>query len=129
MVSMPLLWSIRFAVDPLLQPKQSADWVKVIEEKDVSETPVSVKFKVHVVDGWYEHDPELEAWIAKDEDGKVYALSPTCKHLGCRVEWNGDPNRFPELFFLSVPRGALHQKRQKFGRCARTSRPVRGQSG
>lgn len=99
MVSMPLLWSIRFAVDPLLQPKQTADWVKVIAESEVTETPVSVKFKVHVVDGWYEHEPEQEAWIARDANGNIFALSPTCKHLGCRVEWNGDQTRFPNLYF------------------------------
>lgn len=100
MMSMPLLWNLRFAVDPLLQPKQEADWVNIgIHEKDVSETPTSVEFQVHVVDGWYEHDPMMEAWIAKDKDGKVFALHPTCKHLGCRVEWNGNPSKHPDEYF------------------------------
>lgn len=98
MLSMPLLWSVRFAVDPLLQPKEEADFVKVIEFDKVSNVPTSVKFQVHVVDGWYEHDPEIEAWIYKDENNNVVALSPTCKHLGCRVEWNGSPAH-PEEFF------------------------------
>src|SRR5690606_18214035 len=111
MVSMPLLWNVRFAVDPLLQPKQAADWVKVIEEQDVSETPTSVKFKVHVVDGWYEHDPEMEAWIAKGENG-IYALSPTCKHLGCRVEWNGNEAQYPDQYFCPC-HGAHYTKEGK----------------
>ncbi|WP_199615036.1 ubiquinol-cytochrome c reductase iron-sulfur subunit [Paenibacillus alkalitolerans] len=89
---------IRFAVDPLLQPKNEGAFVKVIEEEKVTEEPTEVKFTIHQVDGWYESDPKLTAWIAKDEDGTIYALSPVCKHLGCTVNWNTNPE-FPEEFF------------------------------
>lgn len=82
---------IRFAVDPVLQPKAQAAWVKVVEESKITNEPKSFKFKVHQVDGWYESDPELEAWISKGSDGKIFALNPTCKHLGCTVNWNGSP--------------------------------------
>src|SRR5258708_7479795 len=57
---------VRFAVDPVLQPKVTADWVKVVEESKITDTPVSFKFQIHQVDGWYESDPELEAWISKE---------------------------------------------------------------
>ncbi|MDQ1909394.1 ubiquinol-cytochrome c reductase iron-sulfur subunit [Paenibacillus sp. GD4] len=82
---------LRFAVDPVLQPKTAAAWVKVVEESKVTAEPKSFKFKIHQVDGWYESDPELEAWISKGADGKIFALNPTCKHLGCTVNWNGNP--------------------------------------
>jgi menaquinol-cytochrome c reductase iron-sulfur subunit len=111
MLSMPILWNLRFAVDPLLQPKAEADWVKVIPESEVSETPVSIKFQKHVVDGWYEHDPELEAWIARNVDGTIFALSPTCKHLGCRVEWNGS-SQYPEQYYCPC-HGAHYTKEGK----------------
>ncbi|WJH34185.1 ubiquinol-cytochrome c reductase iron-sulfur subunit [Paenibacillus aurantius] len=78
---------VRFAVDPVLQPKKNADWVKVVEESKVTDVPQSFKFSVHQVDGWYESDPELEAWISKDKAGNIFALNPTCKHLGCTVNW------------------------------------------
>jgi menaquinol-cytochrome c reductase iron-sulfur subunit len=80
---------IRFAIDPVLKPKKAADWIKVVEEAKVTAEPKSFKFQVHQVDGWYESDPELEAWISKDDSGKIFALNPTCKHLGCTVNWNG----------------------------------------
>ncbi|GAB2692227.1 ubiquinol-cytochrome c reductase iron-sulfur subunit [Paenibacillus thermoaerophilus] len=89
---------IRFAVDPIIRPKSGSDYVKVIEESKVTTTPTEVKFKKHQVDGWYESDPEFAAWIAKDDSGKIYALSPICKHLGCTVAWNTD-SRFPNEFF------------------------------
>lgn len=89
---------IRFAVDPMLKPKAKSDWIKVVEEAKVDEEPKSFKFQVHQVDGWYESDPELEAWIAKGSDGKIFALNPTCKHLGCTVNWNGSP-QFKEQYY------------------------------
>ena len=90
MLGVPLLFNLRFAVDPLLKKESAGDFVKVVEESKVTKEPATFSFKKHVVDGWYESDPENNAWIAKDEDGKIFALSPVCKHLGCTVAWNGD---------------------------------------
>jgi menaquinol-cytochrome c reductase iron-sulfur subunit len=91
-----ILPMIRFAVDPLLQPKQEGNFVKVVEESKVTNEPLKVNFKVHQIDGWYESDPEMQAWIARDDNGKIYALSPVCKHLGCLVGWGGvdSPNQY-----------------------------------
>jgi len=82
---------VRFAIDPILKPKQEAAWVKVVEESKISEQPTAFEFERHQVDGWYESDPTIKVWIAKGKDGKPFALNPTCKHLGCQVSWNGNP--------------------------------------
>jgi menaquinol-cytochrome c reductase iron-sulfur subunit len=84
-----ILPMIRFAVDPILQKKQKGNMVKVIEESKVTNKPLQVDFKIHQIDGWYESDPKLSAWITKADDGKIFALSPVCKHLGCTVHWGG----------------------------------------
>lgn len=89
---------VRFAVDPILQPKGEGSFVKVIEESKITKEPKSFKFTVHQVDGWFESDVELEAWIMRDDNNEIYALSPVCKHLGCTVNWNTDA-RFPNEFF------------------------------
>lgn len=91
LTTLPLIVNLRFAVDPLLQPKAESDWVKVTEESQITETPKSFSFQKHVVDGWYEHDPKMEAWIARDANGEIFALSPICKHLGCTVNWDSSP--------------------------------------
>lgn len=84
---------IRFAVDPLLQKKEQGSWVKVVQESEIKTMePVEFRFKIHQVDGWYVSDPELSAWIMKDESGNILALSPICKHLGCTINWNTDKN-------------------------------------
>lgn len=89
---------IRFAVDPILQPSGAGDFVKVVEESKITTVPQVFKFQVHQVDGWYESEKELEAWVLKDAKGQVYALSPICKHLGCTVNWNADA-RYQDQFF------------------------------
>lgn len=85
---------LRFAVDPMLQPAAKADWIKVVEEAKVATDPKAFQFKVHQVDGWYESDVELTAWIAKDQSGKVFALNPTCKHLGCTVNYDAPSHEY-----------------------------------
>ncbi len=91
---------LRFAVDPLLQPKAKPTFVKVAEASQITEDPVSFKFSILQVDGWVESNTELVAWIAKNRVGEIYALSPVCKHLGCPVDWNTEPKHPNEFFCL-----------------------------
>lgn len=79
---------VRFAVDPLLKKKGEGTFVKVVEESKITNEPQEFKFKIHQVDGWYESEPELVAWISKNQNGEIFALSPVCKHLGCTIAWN-----------------------------------------
>jgi len=91
-VVLPML---RFAVDPILEKKTEGTLIKVIEEAKITDEPTEVKFKIHQVDGWFESEPELTAWISRDEQGNVFALSPVCKHLGCTINWNtGNSNHY-----------------------------------
>ncbi|GFN30669.1 ubiquinol-cytochrome c reductase iron-sulfur subunit [Paenibacillus xylaniclasticus] len=83
---------VRFAVDPLLQKKEKSAFVKIVEESAITNDPVEYKFKVHQVDGWYESEAELVAWVSRGPDGKIFALSPVCKHLGCTITWNNEQN-------------------------------------
>lgn len=87
-VTLPM---VRFAVDPLLKPKQEASFVKVVEEAKITNIPQSFDFVAPRVDGWYESEPLQKVWIVK-KDGKIFALNPTCKHLGCLVNWNSNPD-------------------------------------
>ncbi|SFE90798.1 menaquinol-cytochrome c reductase iron-sulfur subunit [Paenibacillus algorifonticola] len=79
---------VRFAVDPLLEKKTEGTFVKVVEESKITTDPQEFKFQIHQVDGWYVSDPELSAWVSKDANNKIFALSPICKHLGCTIAWN-----------------------------------------
>lgn len=90
-----ILPMIRFAVDPILQPKQAGNLVKVVEESKITNEPLHVDFQIHQIDGWYESDPKLSAYIARAADGSIFALSPVCKHLGCTISWGSEaPNEY-----------------------------------
>lgn len=91
-----LMPMVRFAIDPVLKPKQEQDMVQVASVDDITEEPTRIDFKIDQVDAWYESEEPRSAWVYKDGD-KIVALSPVCKHLGCTVDWNTDPsneNRF-----------------------------------
>jgi len=98
LAALPLIPMIRFAVDPLLQSKGESDWVKVAEADKITTEPTEFKFNKLQVDGWHKSEPEFVAWIARDEQGRIFALSPTCKHLGCTVNWNTKPE-FPNEYY------------------------------
>src|SRR5690606_36749697 len=77
----------------------------------VTSDPKSFKFTVRQIDGWYESDVELEAWITRNADGEIYALSPVSKHLGCTVDWNSNP-QYANQFYCPC-HGAHYTKEGK----------------
>src|SRR5690606_16707244 len=65
---------------------------------DLTEEPVRVDFTIKDrQDAWYKSDVSNTAWVYKEGD-KIIALSPVCKHLGCTVNWGGDPAHANEFF-------------------------------
>ena len=108
MAALPLIPMLRFAVDPLLQAKGEGDWVKVVEEGKITAEPQEFTFSKLQVDGWYSSEPEFAAWITKDENNKIFALSPICKHLGCTITWN-TKEEHPDQYFCPC-HGARYTK-------------------
>ncbi len=105
-ISLPML---RFAVDPVLQTKEDSDYV-VTDKKiaDITNEPVRVDFAFEQKDGWYKSNVTNTAWVFKDENGKIVALSPVCTHLGCMVDWNTN-KKHPEQFYCPCHDG-LYKK-------------------
>ena len=81
---------LRFAVDPILQNKEEGSFVKVAEESKITNDPQEFHFELKQQDGWYNSTATLTAWIRKNDQGEIVALSPICKHLGCLVGWNNN---------------------------------------
>lgn len=94
----PILPMVRFAVDPLLQKKSEGSYIKVAELHRITDKPQEFNFEIKQTDGWYEGTSMLSAWISKDKDGHIFALSPICKHLGCTVSWNKNPDLKDKYF-------------------------------
>jgi menaquinol-cytochrome c reductase iron-sulfur subunit len=93
-----LMPMVRFAVDPVLKANAGGDFIPTPQKiSDITEEPTRVDFSFEQKDAWYTSEVTNTAWVYKDENGEIVALSPVCKHLGCVVDWNTDKanqNRF-----------------------------------
>jgi menaquinol-cytochrome c reductase iron-sulfur subunit len=100
LASVMLYPMVRFAVDPVTKGGAEAEFVDVGPVDEFNETYKSVQFSVKQKDGWYtpKEGTKLTAWVRKEPNGEILALSPICKHLGCTVTWEGNP-QFKNEFF------------------------------
>jgi menaquinol-cytochrome c reductase iron-sulfur subunit len=93
-----LMPMVRFAIDPVLQTKEEGDFVQTSTKiSEITEVPVKVDFSYEQTDAWYKSKVADAAWVYKDGD-QIVALSPVCKHLGCTVNWAGDPSHADQFF-------------------------------
>lgn len=102
---------VRFALDPVLKPSQGGNFVDVnLPVSEVTDTPKAVNFVVQVQDGWYkpENGEPRTAYVFKNEKGEIVALSPVCKHLGCTVAWDSNP-QYPGQFFCPCHFGRYYK--------------------
>ncbi|WP_077621744.1 ubiquinol-cytochrome c reductase iron-sulfur subunit [Sediminibacillus massiliensis] len=99
---------VRFAIDPVLTAQTSGDFKSVANVDDITEEPQRVDWEIDQVDAWYESTVTKTAWVYKDENGDIVALSPICKHLGCMVTWAGS-EEYPDEFFCPCHEGRYYK--------------------
>jgi len=102
---MPML---RMAIDPVLQVKAEGDFIATgVKVDELTNEPKRVDYQFEQQDGWYKSTVTQTAWVYKEGD-EIIAMSPICKHLGCNVNWNSNPN-FPNRFYCPC-HGGLYDK-------------------
>ncbi|HLR54083.1 MAG TPA: ubiquinol-cytochrome c reductase iron-sulfur subunit [Pseudogracilibacillus sp.] len=101
---------LRFAVDPVLQKDgDKGDYANIgLSVDDITDEPTRVDWEVEQEDGWYTSEVERTAWVFKDENDDIQAFSPICKHLGCFVSWEGNPD-YPDEFFCPCHNGRYYK--------------------
>ncbi|WP_026673059.1 QcrA and Rieske domain-containing protein [Alkalihalobacterium bogoriense] len=88
----------RFALDPALKVGEETDMVPIkLKPEEVTAEPQRVNFSFEQVDAWYTSEVTQAAWVF-EKDGEIVALSPTCTHLGCTVDWNTNPDYENQFF-------------------------------
>ncbi|WP_188453871.1 QcrA and Rieske domain-containing protein [Virgibacillus oceani] len=103
---------LRMAVDPVLQESAAGDLVNVgLAVEDITNEPQRVDWKIDQVDAWYESKVGKSAWVYKNDNDEIVALSPICKHLGCVVSWEGS-EQFPDQFYCPCHGGRYHKDGQ-----------------
>ncbi|SFK00240.1 menaquinol-cytochrome c reductase iron-sulfur subunit [Halobacillus dabanensis] len=89
---------VRFAIDPVLTKKESGDFVSVASVDEITNEPQRFEWTIDQVDAWYESEVQKTAWVYRNENDEIVALSPICTHLGCTVDWASN-EEYPNEFF------------------------------
>ncbi len=89
---------VGYVLDPLLRRRSREDEFKEIGEASIlrDDRPVSVTVIGEKRDAWTRAPNQRlgSVWLQKKGDGSVLALSAECPHLGCRVSYQEEENRF-----------------------------------
>lgn len=97
------------AVDPILKKSSAGELANVnLAVEDITNEPQRIDWKIEQVDAWYESEVSKSAWVYKDENGDIVALSPICKHLGCVVAWEGS-EKYPDQFYCPCHAGRYYK--------------------
>jgi Rieske Fe-S protein len=83
-----------FAFGPRASASQHR-WVRAGTTSDLKpDEPVARVLAVSRVDGWYRERARETVFLVWDGDRTIHALSATCTHLGCQVQWDGKDKKF-----------------------------------
>ena len=70
-------------------------WVRAASTGDLTpNVPVPRVLAVPRTDGWYRERVRETVFLVWDGDRTIRALSATCTHLGCQVQWDGEGRKF-----------------------------------
>jgi menaquinol-cytochrome c reductase iron-sulfur subunit len=70
-------------------------WIRAGTTEDLKpDVPVPRVVSVPRVDGWYRERARQTVFIVWDGSRNIRAISATCTHLGCQVQWDGGTERF-----------------------------------
>jgi len=70
-------------------------WVRAGTTDDLKpDEPVARVLAVSRVDGWYRERARETVFLVWDGDKQIRAMSATCTHLGCQVQWDKKGKKF-----------------------------------
>ena len=70
-------------------------WVRAGTTDDLKpDEPVARVLAVSRVDGWYRARARQTVFLVWDGDKNIRAMSATCTHLGCQVQWDAKGKKF-----------------------------------
>ena len=70
-------------------------WIRAGTTDDLKpDEPVARVLAVSRVDGWYRERARETVFLVWDGDKNIRAMSATCTHLGCQVQWDTKNKKF-----------------------------------
>ena len=84
-----------YVIAPSIQRRTTEEWIRVGSTSKVElGTPTLFKVKIKRQVGWNVNEEELSVYVITENGREFVALSNICTHLGCRVRWVSDQEKF-----------------------------------
>jgi len=96
LAAVPIVPALGYLVHPLrLGPGEAGAMLAAGKRKDFGAVPVRVDLYADRRDAWSrESNVKLGSCWVLERDGKLQALSTSCPHLGCSVDYDAGENKF-----------------------------------
>lgn len=86
---------VAYIIGPALQKNQTQNWISIgSKNKVVLGEPTLFKVKVERQTGWIVNEEEISVYVLTENGRDFVAMSNICTHLGCRVRWIDEQQRF-----------------------------------
>ena len=87
--------AIAYIVGPALQKAQTQNWIRIGSKNKVAlGEPTLFKTKIERKTGWIVNEEEISIYVLTENGRDFIAMSNICTHLGCRVRWIDEQQRF-----------------------------------
>ena len=87
--------AIAYVVGPALAQGQTQEWIQLgaISKVELGK-PTLFKAKITRQTGWIVNEQELSVYVLTENGRDYIAMSNICTHLGCRIRWITDQDKF-----------------------------------
>ena len=87
--------AVVYVVGPAVQSSAAEEWFPLgsISKVEIG-VPTLFKVTVERQTGWIVNTEEVSAYVLTDNGRDFVAMSNICTHLGCRVRWISEENKF-----------------------------------
>jgi menaquinol-cytochrome c reductase iron-sulfur subunit len=87
--------AVAYVVGPSLKKQQTETWVRLGPTSKVElGVPTLFTYTVQTQTGWIENTEEVSVYVLTMDARTYIAMSNICTHLGCRVRWITDQDKF-----------------------------------
>ena len=84
-----------YIIGPALKRSVAQNWISLGATSKVElGTPTRFKAKVQQQTGWIVNEEELSFYVLTEDGRDFTAMSNICTHLGCRIRWIPDQDKF-----------------------------------
>ncbi len=87
--------AIPYVVGPAIKKSDDQTWIPLGSTAKIEiGQPTLFKFKIKIQTGWIVDEQEISAYIITNDGREFVAMSNVCTHLGCRVRWIAEQEKY-----------------------------------